>query len=346
MTIRRRHVYGHQDTRQRGSGVSDDTPASISDDVTEAEYMESIDTRPWNQHKQARKKPPLHIQANIECDRIASETTNIAIQARATALLPSTLTMPYPGSRAMLRINNTWITSHYKQHISNARHTRDIQNYCRDKYGWSTSIMEQIYWKGIHNARRRQPLQRRIKESKIMHNWLPVMHQQAKMGAQPVCPACTHPDETFYHLFRCTHKQMVETRTMALTQLMDGGIKLGIPRRIMMCIRDLMISYIEGQPVKMHDTSRTLTDAILSQTEIGIQFIFQGYLSIRWFHAISAVTDRAETKMARLITLIWHTFTDGIWRTRNEIKHKQDNKNSAEEERRIEETLRSFCETY
>lgn len=179
-----------------------------------------------------------------------------------------------------------------------------------------------------------------------MHNWLPVMHRQAKMGAQPVCPACTHSDETFYHLFRCTHKQMVKTQTMALTQLMDGGIKLGVPRRIMMCIRDLMISYIEGRPMKMHDTSRTLTDAILSQTDIGTQFIFQGYLSIRWFQAISAATDRAETKMARLISLIWHTFTDGIWRTRNEIKHKQDNKNSAEEERRIEETLRSFCETY
>ena len=96
---------------------------------------------------------PLSVIANIECDRIASETAKLAADGTCATNLPPTLTPPYPGSRAMLRIGTTWVTSHTQAHILKARWTAPIISYCMEKYALTRTTIDSIAWRSIQSAR-------------------------------------------------------------------------------------------------------------------------------------------------------------------------------------------------
>jgi hypothetical protein len=126
------HIYGHQDTRRRG------TPAALPDpsppltptqsnsskseahsiptttDVTlphdEISSNESYPPPSPNQRPAARPtQPSLPVCLNIKCDHIASTTSKLALGEHRQDL--ASFAPPYPGSRANLRIGDTWITS-------------------------------------------------------------------------------------------------------------------------------------------------------------------------------------------------------------------------------------------
>ena len=64
--------------------------------------------------------------------------------------------------------------------------------------------------------------------SKIMHDWLPVMHMQAHITGVRQC-LCTY-DKTLDHLFHsCAHPTMKCKREELLAHLRKKGLKLGIP---------------------------------------------------------------------------------------------------------------------
>lgn len=154
------HVYGHQDTCTRGD----------------------------------RTKPkPLSVPAllNIECDRLANETAS-AVQTRETPL--PTLQSPYPGFKALLRINGRWITSQERQHITWASHRDRLWNYCKDKYKWSEVVMETILWSALKKARKGKTMPSLVGTSKILHGWLPVMHVHGRVTGDTRCPGCANPD--------------------------------------------------------------------------------------------------------------------------------------------------------
>ena len=127
------HVYGHQDTRRRDRTGS----AALS--------------RP--------------AQLNIECDRIANETA-AAVRQRDTAL--PTLQPPYPGSKALLRLNGIWITSHEKQYIQEACHRGKLWEYCKNKYDWSEETMKTILWTALKKARKGRTLSSMIRSTTWM----------------------------------------------------------------------------------------------------------------------------------------------------------------------------------
>jgi hypothetical protein len=92
---------------------------------------------------------PLSVWLNIECDRIASETTSSIIikDTPDISLLPPTLMPPIKGSRAMLRLGNTWVISHLQQHILLAHSCqRLIDYYCLEKYNWTLDIFHEVDW--------------------------------------------------------------------------------------------------------------------------------------------------------------------------------------------------------
>jgi hypothetical protein len=113
-TVICRHIYGHQDSRKRTTpAVLSDSPDSDSDDFAShpsiSDRSDPDGTSPRRQH--TLDTPTL---INIACDRLATETSSTALQGAVNELMPSTLRYPLPGSRAMLCIGTTWITSHQK----------------------------------------------------------------------------------------------------------------------------------------------------------------------------------------------------------------------------------------
>jgi len=219
-TILCRHIYGHQDTRRRTPAVfSHDDKSQIADDhlsspswlfptdeAVDEDIKEDIPTTPTIHDPTVSlsrpgtaRSAPLSVLSNIECDRLATETSKIALQGDHRTDLPPTLAPPYPGTRAMLRIGTTWITSNYKHHILSARWTTPIKKYCREKYGWPQNVVDDIAWQSIRAARNKCSPTQVTQTSKIMHDWLPVMHMQAHTTGTAQCPSCLHDDETLDH---------------------------------------------------------------------------------------------------------------------------------------------------
>ena len=172
-----RHIYGHQDSRKRTTpAVLADTPDPGSDDSTShpshSDRSDSDGLSP--PHRPRILDTPTLI--NIACDRLATDTSSAALQGATNDTMPDTIPYPLPGSKAQIRIGDTWITSHQRRHILWERRVHLLHRYCLEKYNWDDIVFDSIQWSLIRSARARSPHTLRMQTSKIMHGWLPVMH--------------------------------------------------------------------------------------------------------------------------------------------------------------------------
>ena len=81
---------------------------------------------------------------NILCDELAGAATQEVIQGTYPTL--ETRQPPYPGSKALLRIGDLWITSHVSRHVIKAYHSTAILDYCKEKYKSSQATCDSIFW--------------------------------------------------------------------------------------------------------------------------------------------------------------------------------------------------------
>lgn len=283
------HVYGHQDTR----------------------------------HREGRNKQqtlPLHALLNIECDQVANETA-AAVQARDSHL--PTLQPPYPGSKALLRINGKWITTKLKEQIHKARHWDELWEYCKTKYHWTEEIMSSILWSAMRRARAGRTLPSMVHTSKLLHGWLPVMHMHGRATGSTQCPGCGEPDETFDHMISCPHERMETARQQAITNVREQGIKQGLPTGFMTCVQQYLRYAILDQG---DDLDPDLNQIRVSQQAIGKMMFVRGYLSIEWLKLLRSMTgEHAERKFTRLIRILWDFLITPLWYTRNDILHRHSN---------------------
>jgi hypothetical protein len=164
-----RHVYGHQDTKK---------PKPIAD---------------TEQPRIRGPKTPPQVLINIACDTIATATSKHGLTNKGHhPPLPPILTPPYEGSRAMLQINNIWITSHFKRELYKARRTTPMEEYLKTKYNWSKGTLNNIYWPSIKTVRQHLSHTKRMQTCKIMHGWLPVSHMRHHITGVNQCPGCKH----------------------------------------------------------------------------------------------------------------------------------------------------------
>ena len=167
-----RHIYAHQDMRTPRSpavfsldpslyrhGTPHDGP-SRSHGHPADELTLIVALLPYKPTDQPfLPAPPIPVytvydtptQLNIECDKIASETTMAILLGGSGIDLPPMIPYPLPGSKALLHIGEVWITAHMRQHIlwSNRAHT--LRSYYQAKYGWDDSQFEVIDWQIIKN---------------------------------------------------------------------------------------------------------------------------------------------------------------------------------------------------
>lgn len=283
------HVYGHQDTRRREDKQGSPTLSRVA-------------------------------RLNIECDRLANETA-IAIQ-QSDAPLP-TLQPPYPGSKALLRINGRWITSKEKLHIKDARHRSALWEYCKSKYNWTEETMRTILWAALKKARTAHTLSTTIRTSKVMHGWLPVMHQQGRITGSTQCPGCEEQDETFDHMIQCTHEWMQVARRQAIINVREAGVKQRLPIGFMNNIQQYLRITLTGSN-EVQD--RDLAGVMRSQQTIGHKMFLRGFLSTGWLRLLRSYESQdTELRMAKLIRIIWDKVIKPLWATRNDILHRSAN---------------------
>lgn len=343
MRITCRHIYGHQDTRARDIPVILDSAhaPSISNPDSDGEYTAMLEK--WGDVAPERTTPtgsrPLSVIANIEADRLASETASAARAEHLTNPTPM-VQPPFPGSRALLKLKDVWITSKQEAHIHTAHWEAALELYCRTKYGWATATFHDIDWHSIGLARGRCTATQLMQTSKIMHDWLPVMHMYGHVMGLQQCPACTHTDETLDHLFHCTHPKLKRVRSASLKKTLEKGRELKIPRLVMEAFCGLLRAYFDGTEYTPQLGNRHIRDAANAQKDIGLRFLPRGFLTTKWRTALEALhCDHATTKLSKLVLFIWTDVTNAIWTERNDIVHHGNNLNRQADESRVDRRL-------
>lgn len=221
-----------------------------------------------------------------------------------------------------------------------------MKEYCKEKYKWTDEVFDSIHWKSIKSVRARVGQTRFMQTAKIMHGWLPVGHMRCHVTKNATCPACGCRDETIQHMFQCPSSKMRKTRERVIQEAMTRGKNKKIPQHIMEAFCRT-IKYEMGEEKRlismMADTG--VREAVKKQQEIGLKYMCRGFLATAWMEAmVEGGVKRAEQKMIALQDIVWFIVMEGIWNTRNEILHRQENYYEQQEDSRLNSTIRWYVE--
>ena len=69
-----------------------------------------------------------------------------------------------------------------EEQIQQEAHEKKLKEYIKNKYEWTDANMDSINWKAVGHAKRRLKLNKTIRISKFMHEWLNVGKQKQKIN--------------------------------------------------------------------------------------------------------------------------------------------------------------------
>ena len=265
------------------------------------------------------------IQMNVACDNIAGEAAKQFISNPAQAL-PPTLQPPYSGSKAMLRLGDIWITSDYGKHIHFASTAPRLRDYCMRRHKWNTATMDLIHWDAIESNRKNMGWANQCRTMKVMHGWLPIMHNLGKYKRLTQCPGCQHADETFEHLFRCSHPLMKKAVSEGKTQLLESARSIRINKEVLEQFMHCIESGIAGRDAQLSTFYPELNEAVRDQSKIGTHKLLQGYMAKSWITAMKSTNVKHPHQRAKTLQrLLWDILFQKVWDTRNHILHHTPN---------------------
>ena len=275
---------------------------------------------------------PLEEQLNVDCDREAKREMR-------EQLTLTTRPDPIEGVGATLYIGNNMITTNINEEIAYAAHVDNLREYIKKRHNWTEAEMEKINWKALGEAKQRQNQQQSQRTTKLLHGWLPVGHNQIKMGKEGPCPSCGADDETILHLFQCTDKRMRTTLREEITKAETKLAKANVPVRIYKHFFELYreTCKLDGQHYDIECKEADIARQV--QETLGEEAIVRGYLTTEWTRAIekhwrapqthpgekNPPKQRSPYQMGVLLQeTVWSIFEE-VWAKRNSILHEPDN---------------------
>ena len=182
--------------------------------------------------------------------------------------------------------------------------------------------------------------------SKILHDWLPVMHMLSHITGNSQCPGCTCNNETLDHLFHCPNHLMLSTRMSIVNTMRKKGMRRGIPRAFLDALSSLLSDHFNDTTSSLPAHS-SLREASLSQRTLGTSMLLRGYLVRAWSTALTDLgVENPPRMMTWVLRFIWFECTDLLWRERNDILHRSKNNTTQLDELRLETRLRWFLDNH
>ena len=272
-------------------------------------------------------------QLNVLCDTMATnQLTRQRDHAHERSLSCPMIPRTLPVS---ISYRGQVISSHYVKHLRDeiclARHRIFLQN----KYKWSDQSWAAIAWDSFQLCGRRTATLNTSFRSKLVHNWLHLGTRRATQSAAAslninTCPMCNDLED-FRHLLTCRSPRALRIRYAASAAL---GKKLADspgPAALFRAIKqwtsapDLPVHISPGATF----SSLEVEAAIQSQTQIGWDHLFRGFVSSAWgqVHAQDASIlseDRRSLVIPRLAIIIraLQDYSLALWTGRNMILHE------------------------
>ena len=264
----------------------------------------------WGTTRKPPKKLSKQAEINIACDMMASDTTAARIDGGGILDDP-VLRLPYPGSKAMLKIGRRWIMSRFKREIYKASRMKEVKKYCSDKYEWDEYIFNLVNWDSVGSVRRQMLGTKLMQTSKIMHGWLPIMHKRYHITGSKQCPECPCLDKTMRHLNQCPNKQMVKTRKEALARIKKVAKKGKIPQAVITAFCHVIETECNSgkeNDFYLRTFTPILNTAVEDQIQIGTDLMLLGYLAKSWAEAMRecGVKENLDHRMNKLQRIIWN----------------------------------------
>lgn len=301
-----------------------------------------------NPYLHTPKVLPVEAQVNVLCDRLATETSRAILDGGSSNGLPLVLQPPFPGSRAMLRIGKTWITSKLATHVYRARRTPAARVYCKQKYGWDDEILDSVNWPSIGRVRRRHKTLSYSKfrqSSRYMHGWLPTMHMRQHITGFSQCPGCPSTKETMRHMMLCPHALMKQKREEILAGLRKKRLEARLPRAVIDALYAVVRSFFLSSGVPDASRQLPLQRAVSAQSRIGIHMMIRGFVAAQWEIAMDELgVSKPDSKADTILRLMWEEVLTPLWNTRNDILHRQNNAFREVEGDRLAERIQWYFE--
>ena len=250
---------------------------------------------------------------------------------------------PLPGYKAMLQLNDGWVTTHYRECIEFANTAPDLQEYAKKRLNFDDETFNDVNWDAIGRVRAHHKMHRIVRTSKMIYRWMPVGHnwQKCKLESDR-CPCCGRNDETFEHLLKCDNPNMIETRSNAFALIRLEMVKEEFPSNFIDVFMNAL-SMIPMESKKKPIRAESLEEAWLAQEEIGFYHMNVGLLSRKWTDALDDFSImQPESKMELVLTLVWDLLCETMWKQRNDIRHSKENEAKGNNEDKLKDQLRWF----
>ena len=275
---------------------------------------------------------PFAAQVNVLCDRMATRHMEVHQGGEWSSQQNYFPTRNQPVIISHMRQR---IPSHYIARLRDAITSDAHRIYLQQRYRWDDFIWSTIAWEPLYIIGRRTTKKPCFaNRSKLLHNWLNLGSQRAKLhrnssAASHQCPYCQQ-EETFIHMLTCDDPRAKKCRFMASTKLRKGLRTISGGPTLLQLINAWMKSptLTPQAQAPSRDLQWSINQAIASQTRIGWEHIFRGIISSDWGF-IYTDTDRTPPQVRRAtsktnLTCAIQTlqnYTLDIWSGRNETLH-------------------------
>ena len=196
-----------------------------------------------------------------------------------------------------VKISCQIISSHYVKRLREEIGINRHRTFLQAKYKWPDQVWVTIAWESFEHRASRPILDKLANRSKIVHNWLNLGSQCARHGQCPDtlllesrCPFCTSAEDLLQHLLTCKAPHAQTFRydgMMKLRKVLDGTQgSSAILRAIKAWTRDPETAVVISAGTKPYEYA--VSRALESQTAIGWEHIFRGFISLEWGHIYTA----------------------------------------------------------
>jgi hypothetical protein len=272
------------------------------------------------------KKELTHIETlNIIADSLAKKARNYCRLSQYHSL---------PQNPVDFKINNIAINSKYALRSKKAFHSIAFRKYLQDKYSWSHTTIESIWWKAYHNSITNLNSAERAIIFKFIHDRLPTKSRSNKYYSyrSKHCDSCQSDTEDEDHILRCHSANRLQSRKAWYDAISDYLSAAHTPPFVKTSIVSNLHYWLESSEITHtmldddNDNGRT-SKAIYQQNNIGWNHFIRGRLSIEWGNIVQSHLETNQIKNmsaekwgSDLLFINWKHILK-IWRERCEEVH-------------------------